>query len=223
MMTAVPPTPAQKFLFNRSFDSLSAEAEAAKAPPPPTFSESDMQAARAEAEQRGFAAGQKAAEEQQQAQILALVTRLTAAIEGLVQNANMQQTGQQTDISDVALTIARKLLPEFLAEQALGHISAMLQQVCRDMTQEPRLVVRVPDSLLDPLQQQLAAITQASAYAGKVVLLADAELSAADCKIEWADGGIEFSSAALWQKIDEAVRQAKAHTAPSSSSPRVQE
>lgn len=219
----MPQPPAQKFLFNRSFDSLTAEAEAAKVPPPPSFSESELQAARAEAEAQGFAAGQRAATEQQQAQIAALLTRLTAAIEGLMQNATSVQSAQQTDISDIALTIARKLLPDFVAEQALGHISALVGQVCRDMTQEPRLVVRVPDSLLDPLQQQLVAITQASAYAGKVVLLADAELSAADCKIEWADGGIEFSSAALWQKIDEAVRQAKAHPAPSSPSPRVQE
>lgn len=221
----MPQPPTQKFLFNRSFDSLSAEAEAAKAPPPPTFSEAEMQAARTEAEQRGFSAGQQAAQEQQQAHILALITRLTAAIEGLVQNASTLHTAQQTDISDIALTIARKLLPDFMAEQALGHISALLSQVCREMTQEPRLVVRVPDGLLDPLQQQIASITQASAYAGKVVLLADAALPPTDCKIEWADGGIEFSSASLWQKIDEAVRQAKAHptVAPSSPSPRVQE
>lgn len=210
-------------MFNRSFDSLTVEAEAAKAPPPPTFSESELQVARAEAEAQGFAAGQKAAAEQQQAQILALLTRLTAAIEGLVQNAATLHSTQQTDISDIALTIARKLLPDFVAEQALGHISALLGQVCQAMAQEPRLVVRVPDALLDPLQQQLTTITQTNAYAGKVVLLADAELTAADCKIEWADGGIEFSSAALWQKIDEAVRQAKAHDAPSSLSPRVQE
>lgn len=220
----MPQPPTQKFLFNRSFDSLSAEAEAAKAPPPPTFSEAELQAARAEAEQRGFAAGEQAAEEKQQAQILALLTRLTAALEGLVQQAGAQQAAQQTDIGDIALTIARKLLPDFMAEQTLGHISALLSQVCHAMTQEPRLVVRVPDSLLDPLQQQLAAITQASAYAGKVVLLADATLPATDCKIEWADGGIEFSSASLWQKIDEAVRQAKAlPTSSSSPSPRVQE
>ncbi len=220
----MPQPPAQKFLFNRSFDTMSAEADAAKAPPPPTFSEAELQAARTEAEQHGFAAGQLAAQEQQQAQILALVTRLTAAIEGLVQHAKAQQTTQQTDVSDIALTIARKLLPEYLAEQALGHIGALLGQVCRDMIQEPRLVVRVPDGLLDPLQQQLSSITQASAYAGKVVLLADAALPPTDCKIEWADGGIEFSSTSLWQKIDEAVRQAKAlPTASTSPFPRVQE
>ncbi len=226
---AIPQPPAQKFLFNRSFDNLQAESAQPKEPPPPTYSQADLDSARESAMQQGFAAGQDSAQQTQQAQLLSVTETLATQIAAAFDAAAANRQAQEQDIGDIALAIARRLLPEIVSENALQTVSGMVAQVCKDMAREPRLVVRVPDALLDPLQQQLSSITQQQAYAGKIVLLADDTLHAGDCKIEWSDGGIECSSAAIWQQIDEAVRQAKVLArngelpSPSPQSPSVQE
>lgn len=222
-MTATPP-PAQKFLFNRSFDSQAEPAKAREAAPPPAYSQSDLDAAVAAARAAGQAEGEQSAQQTQQAQLIALAGQIEKQIGKLLDQSAARQTGQQADIADIALAVARKIVPEAVADHALAGIAAMVAQVCREMAREPRLVVRVHDSLLDPLKHQLDALTAREAYNGKVVLLADDALLPGDCKIEWADGGIERDTAVIWQQIDQAVNRAKSLAGapaapPASSSP----
>ena len=208
-MGIIPQPPKQKFLFNRSFDGVVEEIDAPKEPPPPTYSQEELDAACQTAQKQGYSAGEAAEKQSQQAQLITLTTQLMQHMEQLVQEAMRQSQRQQDDLATIALIMARKMLPESIAEHALVGITTMVAQVCKDMAREPRLVVRVADALLDPLQQALTDITQRQAYAGKIVLLADDTLQIADCKIEWADGGIEYDTNAVWQQIETAVRQAK--------------
>jgi flagellar assembly protein FliH len=73
------------------------------------------------------------------------------------------------------------------------------------MVHEPRLVVRVNEAQFDVLNDKISALAGQKAYAGKVVVLADAEIAAGDCRIEWADGGMERNTATMMQKIEKAV------------------
>jgi flagellar assembly protein FliH len=213
--------PAQKFLFNRSFDGMQAESAQPKAPPPPTFSQEELDAAHTAGEQQGYHAGEAAAQQSMQAQLLALANQIDQRMAHAMKQAQTVHDSQQSDITDIALAIARKLLPPLVAEHTLTSITTMVVSVCKDMAREPRLVVRVHETMLDPLKQQLDCITQQQAYAGKIILLADEALLATDCKIEWSDGGIERDSTTIWQQIDQAVRAARtlAESLPESSSP----
>ena len=84
---AIPQPPAQKFLFNRSFDNLQAESAQPKEPPPPTYSQAELDAARDGAIQQGFAAGQERAQQTQQAHLLAATETLTAQIGDMLARA----------------------------------------------------------------------------------------------------------------------------------------
>lgn len=206
-MTMAPP-PAQKFLFNRTFDSAALEGAKAKEAAP-TYSQADLEAAAEAARQQGYAEGVAAAAQSQTAQTLAMAARVEQRIEQAFAQAATTQRQDQTDLTEIVLAIARKMLPPLAAETALTTIQGMLTEVCRDLGREPRLVVRVHDSMLDELKQMLDGITQRQAYAGKIVLLADEALPPADCRIEWSDGGLEHDSAALWQQIDAAIQRAQ--------------
>lgn len=206
-MTMAPP-PAQKFLFNRTFDSVALEGAKAKEVAP-TYSQADLEAATAAARQQGHAEGAASAAQSQTAQTLAIATRIEQRIEQAFTQAATTQRQDQTDLTEIVVAIARKLLPPLATETALATIQGMLTEVCRDLGHEPRLVVRVHDSMLDNLKQMLDGITQRQAYAGKIVLLADETLLPADCRIEWSDGGLEHDSAALWQQVDAAIQRAQ--------------
>ena len=70
---------------------------------------------------------------------------------------------------------------------------------------EPRIVVRVNDSLLDTLRERLDGIAAGAGFAGRLVLLADPALSPGDARIEGADGGVERTPGAVQAEISAAV------------------
>ena len=68
-----------------------------------------------------------------------------------------------------------------------------------------RLVAYVPNDLLDPLNERVATISAARGFEGRVVLIGDPELADSDCRIEWADGGLERDTRRLWSDIEAAL------------------
>lgn len=223
MMPTTPQHPTQKFLFDRTFDSLSpTRVEPTK---PPVYTQADLDAAKQSAFKDGYTQGEQTANREQTARIAAIVEKIDGALGKLLQGATAQQLAQQADAQDIALAIARKLLPDFIARHGFGEIEAVLVQVLKEMVREPRLVVRVHDQVLDALQHAVQDIAARAAYAGKIVLLADDKLNPNDCKIEWADGGVERDVNIIWQEVDRAMGRIKSFSgsaAAASVSPTVE-
>jgi flagellar assembly protein FliH len=204
-------TPTQKFLFTRSFDGANAEAVAAtKAAAPPSYDQAHLEAACAAAHAEGMAAGDNAARHRQEAQLAVLSENLAGKVGQLLAEAESRRQQQSDEIREIALVIARKILPEIVAKHALDAVCAQINQLCREMSEEPRLVVRVAENLLDPLERRLDGILHQQAYRGKIILLADPDMIGSDSRIEWADGGIEHNGTELWQKLDLLLRHSDA-------------
>lgn len=213
MMTVPPP---QKFMFDRAFDAaVVGRSEPAR---PPTYTQADLDAARRDAFQEGYAQGEQAVQQHHTAQIAAIAEQLNVTLDRLLQDATQRLQAQQQDIGAIAQAVARKVLPVYIDRHGFDEITAMLAQALQDMAHEPRLVVRIHDQMLDPLQQALPDIVAKAAYNGKVVLLADNRLAPNNCTIEWADGGIARDLNCIWQALDRAMRQndAPAPDAPAS-------
>jgi flagellar assembly protein FliH len=104
--------------------------------------------------------------------------------------------------------LLHKAVPASGRKAPLLEIEALLSDCLREAFDEPRLVLRVADSLFEPLQQRLAAITGAAGFAGKVVLLADEALGPGDARVEWAEGGAERDQRRLMHDIDGALARA---------------
>ncbi len=231
---------AHRYLFETSFDPedlrrqrdeqlralrerTEAEARAtAPAPPPPTYTEDDLTLVRARAYAEGEAAGAaatRALAEQRLAQALAqLPTQLAWLIEDQ-RRANAALTEQAVE---VCMTIARRLMPELERRHGLAEVEAVIRDTLREMVEEPRLVVRVADGLLDTLSARLGPLVETAGYAGSVVLLGLPGAGPSDCRVEWADGGVERVSDRIWEAIDAAVARMleyPAATLPDSAPP----
>ena len=209
------PTPVRKFLFDRSFDDGLGMGEAEK--PKPVFTLEQMEATRQEAYASGFAAGQKATQDEQQQAFNLFFARLEQQLGLLVKEGMDVWRAQLSHLEQTALAIARKLLPEYAANYGLGEIQAVVAQIVAEMAHEPRLVVRVSEAQFDAVNARLKDVTDRQAYAGKVVLLGEAGFSAGDCRVEWADGGIERNQETLWQEIERIMRQT--HTVSPTTQP----
>ncbi len=171
------------------------------------YTEVDLTAAR----QAAFAEGRETGRAEAMAEIEA---RAAAALEqaarqlealGAAQEAAARRMTEQGIA--IAAAIAGKAAPDLARRNALGEIEHVVADCLKRLAEEPRVVVRVHDSLLDPLRGRVDRLAEASGFAGTIVLLADANLAEGDCRVEWADGGAERDTARLWQEIETVVRR----------------
>jgi flagellar assembly protein FliH len=219
-------TSTRRFLFDTEFDAdvarrreerLASEALIPRAPPPPpepeepppppepVFKSADLLQAHEDGYADGFANGKAAAETAATARISAALERLADQLEYIVQRAADTAARQREGVIEIGAAIARKLLPDLSRRQGTAEVETMIAAVITDLIDEPRMVIRVADADLDALSERIDAIATRRGFAGKVVLLAEPSVASGDCRIEWADGGVERDSARLWQDIDMAV------------------
>lgn len=201
-------------------DEAESDADAQVAPAEPSVPESQhleqIEAVRAEAEQVGYERGRT---EAQAAATQGIEARSTLALEAIARDLGALLSGAeataksaQTEALTVAMAAVAKLMPEHAARGALTEIEGLIRETLAERSAEPRIVIRLPDALLDSLAERIETLSRKSGFEGRAVLLADPALGPADCLIEWANGGVERRPGALLTEVEGLVARA---TAPS--------
>jgi flagellar assembly protein FliH len=160
----------QKYTFDRVFDAPPpvvpepepiAEDLPPPPPPPPTFSEEELEAARAVARSEGYDDGLAQGRADTQAQFDELAHRTTEKLSQqlahLMTNEATRFYQQQAMTMEIALTIARKLLPDYASRFGFSEIEAVVCKVMDSLHHEPRLVVRVAEAQLDAVTARVQA------------------------------------------------------------------
>lgn len=189
-----------KFLFDQDF------APAAKTEKPVGAAEHALMLAEAEAKgfRDGYAGGQQDASAAAAQQTAAAFQQIGGAIERFARGVVAAEQRVEQESIELALVIARKIVPELMARQPFGEVEALVTECLRQLTSAPHIVVRVNDALLETAREQLTEIARNRGFDGRLVVLAEPEIALGDCKIEWADGGVVRDL----NKIDEAVTTA---------------
>jgi len=218
---------AKKFLFENDFDDpMPIREKAAVAPvvskpapvsvpePPvlpaaPTFSEEELAAAceeaRRQGEQEGHRRGMAEGQQRLEAQVAAALSTISAQLTLAVRAATEAPVEITQAATDLALAILRKMHPALSAKRGLDEVEGVLAACLDQLKNEPRLVAYVPNHLLDPLNERVASISAARGFEGRIVLIGDPDLADSDCRIEWADGGLERDTRRLWSDIEAAL------------------
>lgn len=198
----------EKFLFETSFDAKDRKRAEPAAAPAPTYSQQELEAVR----QAGFAEGQAAGEAQAQQSLAAATERAV----GQIDDALSELREQLVFIADkvrreslaVAMSSLRTLFPRLASAHGLSEVETMIAD-CLDLARsEPAIVFKFNPDVLEAARAPLETMAAARAFAGKLVILADAKLPLDGCAVEWADGGAERNSEAVLQQIEQLVAQA---------------
>ncbi len=89
--------------------------------------------------------------------------------------------------------------PLFSREKA--EPSASIKQ----LSHAPHVVVRVNDALHETARNRLDEIARTRGFEGRLVVIAEPEIAAGDCKIEWADDGVVRDAAMTDRAIGNAI------------------
>jgi flagellar assembly protein FliH len=191
-----------KFLFDLDF---AATANPAERPIP-----SAEHAARlAEAESKGFRDGYATAEKERVAEAerrtATAFEQIGDAIDRLACGLAAVERRLEAEAIEVAVAVARKLAPELIAREPFAEIATLASECFKHLAASPHVVVRVNDALHARARERLDEIARLRGFEGRLVVIAEPDIAIGDCRIEWADGGLNRDQAATEAAIAEAV------------------
>ena len=199
----------QRFLFDHEFEPPKARAAGRRA-------ETGSATARAEEElasarRKGFEAGKQAGE---QAAAEAAERCAARALDEISRNLTdlfraVTEAGDRRDreVIETAMALVRKLFPALARTGGLEEIESLVGECLERLRDEPRIVVRVAEEVLDEVEKRISTRAVQSGFDGKIVYLAESEMTLDDVRVEWADGGAERDSARFWTVVDETVHR----------------
>ena len=157
------------------------------------------------AHDRGYAAAQADAKVESDRRIATALERVAAAIAASNSALKAIETRLECEAVEVAVAVGRKLAPALLAHEPFAEIAALASECFRQLVATPHIAVRVNDALYSTTQEKLGDIVRARGFEGRLVVLAESDIAPGDCRIEWADGGVNRDSAAADAEISKAV------------------
>jgi len=215
----------QKFLFDFDFDDVklmeeivqeeieeekaaSGEVEEEPEPEVPTFSEEEVETAR----QEGYTAGKESGVQETLAGIENNISQslnmISSEISGIVRHQTEFNTQLESDATNLALSICRKLFPSLNEEGKLHEVSEMAKDMLGQLLEEPRISVRVEPELIAPLKEKLDPFLVSQGYKGVLSIREDETLPVGGCKIEWSNGQAERNPEQVFDEIEESINTA---------------
>ena len=213
----------RKYMFDLDFDEhrphpqeMQVEAEEPEdeaepePPPPPTFTEEELAMARDLAFEEGRQAGFSEANEQIERQTQATLAALSDQMATVFRQAEDAADVNARAAVRVAQAVLKKMLPAACETHAFDEVTRVVEEIVGHILDEPRIIVKVAEPLVEGVREKLEAAVQAHGFEGRVVVQADPRLSVGDARVEWADGGAERDQARLWSEIESTVDRALA-------------
>ncbi len=194
---------------NRDFDSGTGAA-AAPVQEKPVYTQTEMNDAVSQAQQRGVDDGYAQAHASVEQKLASLSEKIVTGLADAKTREDERVLAAQHLAVDVAAALVRKIMPELARTQSLEAIEQLVRQCMVDRFEEPRLIIRVHDSMVDALLPRLEPLAKAAGFNGAHAVFADAALGASDCRIEWSNGGAERNVARIWSDLDHEVSRLSA-------------
>lgn len=135
-----------------------------------------------------------------------LLQNIFSATQKLADRQDEQVALMHKEAAKLAYAIIEKLAPALVEKTPLAEIEILVNQCLENSPLEPRLVIRVDEAILPTLQDKLEEMKIASGYAGQVILISETMAHVSDCRVEWANGGVERDFNGLMSTIENTIQ-----------------
>ena len=204
-----------KFLFDTEFGSQTAspkkieKEEEVVEPvlPPAIYTEEDKERLCREAYEQGTNDGRQEALGGLEASATEAMNSLNDQLQQLSQSHNKQMENIRCEAASLAFAIAKKLSPALIARQPEAEVLKMIESCLGDLRDEPRIVLRASEPVCDALATCVNDLAASTGFQGNIILLPDDTKTNSDCRIEWADGGVDREITDTTVKLEEIINR----------------
>jgi flagellar assembly protein FliH len=188
----------RKFTFDERFDAAPSRGPAASQPRAKKFyTPEEVEAAF----ERGRGSLEATAAQTQAMALGRIAEAAMAAISAL----DSMAAEARAEALTAAMAAARRIADVALDRYPLDVVEQTIRQCLAQAAHEPRVVIRVNGGLAEALKARIAGIADEIGFNGRIVVTVDPHIASADCRLEWADGGVERDAAAIAARIESAL------------------
>lgn len=211
------PRKAKKFLFDRHiFDEDAtpdepeideADLEPPPPPPPPTFSEDELNAARASSYEQGRSdavAAEKASREQYIAEQL---SHIETAFKNLASAEKTRIAAYEAESLRLAQAIFERLFPGLNEKNGLSEIQRVIRSVLESQSDQPEIIIDVHHDDEGDIRVLIEHLRETLHLAGRITVQGQDGLGKGDCRLRWKDGGAERSATRLAARIERVLKE----------------
>ena len=192
----------------------------------PTFSEDELNQAREDSFKLGIEDATTKIRNEHEERFAQCLENVTQHLSTVLQAETRRELEKSIDTTRLTLSIVKKLMPHFSNRYSEDEIISLVKQSLHDRPEEPKIALVVHDTMLESLKEKIDHIAQTQAFQGQVVIIADDTIAQTDCRIEWADGGIEKEFKSLFASIETAfntaLQRANAQDLPHKMEPHIE-
>lgn len=200
-----------KFTFDEMFDTPAGNVKAANqstAQPKKTrWTDEEIEAIKAEARAEGMAEAMSASETKIAEATAASFDTIAAATSDAIAHLAQTENDLRSEAASLALGVARKLADVLITLRPEAEIEAVIRECMTHLNREPRLVVRVNNTLADQIESTIQQAAIERGMADKIMIVGDANIETGDCEIEWSDGGVARNRADLDRQATEIINR----------------
>lgn len=140
-----------------------------------------------------------------EAETLATMQQVSASTQSLFESQAHLEARIKRESIDLAYSIASKLSSALMRSHPLAEIQSVIENCLEVVSRQPRLVIRVADTVQESVSEKLEAMKTAANFSGDIILISEPTLGKNDCRVEWPDGGTERNQQAIQREIENAV------------------
>lgn len=205
-----------KFLFDTEFEAPSRRAGGTAG-----RRAAELAAAREDGRREGIAEGRRQAETEIGTRVEARLAEFAERAGAFLDTLAGEREKLAGEAATLALASARALAPALVAREPHGELMALFEECIGHLARAPHIVVRVPDGEPARLRERLDEIARRAGFEGRIVVLREDDMESGDCRVEWADGGIERDFGAIAARIHEAVERRYGRTGSDTGAPAI--
>lgn len=167
-----------------------------------TLDEAGLAKLLAEARQEGRAEEKRAAETRAAEAAAAAARKLSLETEAFSKAVDAARAAGRREAAELGIAVARKLAAHLIDSRPEAEIMALLDDCLASLDKVPHLVIRCAPALADRIKPDAEKLAHAQGFAGRLIVMGEPDFAGADCRIEWADGGVARDRASVETEID---------------------
>ena len=138
-------------------------------------------------------------------EIAASLRSISMQLPDIAEKLKREAEMRSGDAVIVAASVARKLLPEKMAEAAIEEIEDLVRRTVAELIQEPKVIVHTNPEISETLREKLAEVAAETGFDGRLTIIDDEKQPLGNCVMEWSDGGAERDVGRMLNDLDDLV------------------
>lgn len=158
-----------------------------------TYTQDELDAKVAAAGQEAYAKGCNETRASVEAEANVLLNDISTQLKALFAEREAETQKQEQETVAIIREALQTLVPTLLEEQAVALVDKFLRDNFNNFKHNAKLSFYINPDIISYIQDSIVKLANSHDFEGKIAIHKDSGLGRSSCRVEWDNGGVEYS------------------------------